>query len=387
MATIDDYETKAGKRYMVRYRTPARGQTTKRGFKTKRDAEQWLNRMEADKASGQFIHPSAGKVTISELGPEWLGRKQHLKPSSVKPLEVTWRTQVEPVWGSTRISDIRFTKVQQWITELAEDRSATTVIRAHQILAGILDDAVKDRLLLSNPARGVDLPRKTKKNKVYLTHEQVHELAAASKYPEIVLILSYCGLRWGELAGLRWRNVNHLRRRLNIEENAVNVSGTIYVGTPKAHEVRTVPVPKFLAERLKEMSIGKHPDDLLFTDADGKHMKAPQVDKQYRSWLAGALKRCNMKLMTPHDFRHTAASLAVSAGANVKAVQRMLGHKSAAMTLDVYADLFDSDLDEVADAMDDAVSQINVLKMWSKPDSETKEKPLLPQNHAAEGAL
>jgi integrase len=386
MATIEPYDIKTGKRYLVRYRTPERKQTTKRGFKTKRDAEQWLNKIEADKATGLFIHPSAGKATISELGPEWLDRKKHLKPSSWKPLEVTWRTQVEEVWGSTRISDVRFTKVQQWITELSETRSATTVIRAHQILAGILDDAVKDRLLLTNPARGVDLPRKTKKSKVYLTHEQVHRLAAESKFPEIVLILSYCGLRWGELAGLRWRNVNHLRRRLNIEENAVNVSGKIYVGTPKAHEVRTVPVPRFLAKRLEAISRGKHPDDLLFTDADGKHMKAPQVDKQYRSWLAGALKRCNMKLMTPHDFRHTAASLAVQAGANVKAVQRMLGHKSAAMTLDVYADLFDSDLDDVADAMDQAVSAMNVLKMCSKKDSDSKENPLQPRDHAAEGA-
>ncbi len=60
--------------------------------------------------------------------------------------------------------------------------------------------------------------------------------------------------------------------------------------------------------------------------------------------------------LTPHDLRHTAASLAVSAGANVKALQRMLGHASAAMTLDRYADLFDDDLDTVADALDAARS-------------------------------
>ena len=56
--------------------------------------------------------------------------------------------------------------------------------------------------------------------------------------------------------------------------------------------------------------------------------------------------------LTPHELRHTAASLAVSAGANVKAVQKMLGHASAAMTLDVYSGLFDDDLDGVADRMD-----------------------------------
>lgn len=61
-----------------------------------------------------------------------------------------------------------------------------------------------------------------------------------------------------------------------------------------------------------------------------------------------------MPVVTPHDLRHTAASLAISAGANVKAVQRMLGHSSAAMTLDRYADLFEDDLDSVADALDAA---------------------------------
>jgi integrase len=70
--------------------------------------------------------------------------------------------------------------------------------------------------------------------------------------------------------------------------------------------------------------------------------------------------------MTPHDLRHTAASLAVSAGANVKAVQRMLGHASAAMTLDVYADHFD-DLDAVAIALNDGAAAAHVGKAWAKP--------------------
>ncbi|MGP9747424.1 tyrosine-type recombinase/integrase [Brachybacterium sp. AOP29-B2-41] len=78
--------------------------------------------------------------------------------------------------------------------------------------------------------------------------------------------------------------------------------------------------------------------------------------------------------MTPHDLRHTAASLAVSAGANVKAVQQMLGHKSAAMTLDRYAGLFDSDLDDVAVRMDaqrgHALGTIRGERWGTEPDSQ-----------------
>ena len=72
--------------------------------------------------------------------------------------------------------------------------------------------------------------------------------------------------------------------------------------------------------------------------------------------------------MTFHDLRHTAASLAVSVGANVKAVQRMLGHASAAMTLDTYADLFDDDVNAVADRLNDAATFSGVVKRLSKPN-------------------
>lgn len=72
--------------------------------------------------------------------------------------------------------------------------------------------------------------------------------------------------------------------------------------------------------------------------------------------------RVGIKGLTPHELRHTAALLAVSAGANVKAVQRMLGHASAAVTLDVYAELFDDDLDSIATAFDCAAMQSDVAK-------------------------
>lgn len=84
------------------------------------------------------------------------------------------------------------------------------------------------------------------------------------------------------------------------------------------------------------------------------HILRPQTGSTSRSWFKTALRTAGIPQMTPHDLRHTAASLAISAGANVKAVQRMLGHASAAMTLGTYADLFDDDLDAVAKALDKA---------------------------------
>ncbi len=178
-----------------------------------------------------------------------------------------------------------------------------------------------------------------------------------------MLFLVYTGLRWGEAVGLRVNNVDALRRRILVRANAVNVRGTIVPGTPNTHESKSVPFPAFLAEPLAKQCDGKSRDQLVFGDGSTFTPTPTQGD----GWFAGARNR-SVKLdpsfppaLTLHDLRHTAASLAISAGANVKAVQRMLGHASAAMTLDTYADLFDDDLDAAAEALDIAKAASTVI--------------------------
>ena len=118
---------------------------------------------------------------------------------------------------------------------------------------------------------------------------------------------------------------------------------------------------RFSRNLLHASARGKSPDDLLFADRFGGFIRRPSASNNKRSWFLTALATAGLERLTPHDLRHTAASLAVSSGANVKAVQRMLGHKSAAMTLDTYADLFDDDLDAVAMRLDEGVR-----KMWAR---------------------
>ncbi|WP_431218882.1 tyrosine-type recombinase/integrase [Leifsonia xyli] len=360
MGSIHAYETAGGKRYRVQYRTPEHDLTGKRGFRTKRDAELFLASVEVAKARGEFVDARASRSTIGVLGAEWLANQHHLKPSSLRPVEIAWRLHVEPKWGSRRVGEIRHSEVQNWVTAFTrgegKPRSATTVLRAYGVLAGILDTAVMDRRIPSNPARGVNLPRKVKGKHKYLTHAQVDLLASnAKKHQALVLFLAYTGLRWGEATGLRVRDIDVERRRVDVHENAVEVSGTIYVGTPKTGEARSVPFPPFLTPLLAKLAEHKSPSQLLFGDGDNY---LHQPDRR-RGWYISATTRSQaadstFPRVTIHDLRHTAASLAISAGANVKAVQRMLGHSSAAMTLDTYADLFDDDLDAVALALDAA---------------------------------
>ncbi len=357
MGSITAYETANGKRYRVRYRKPDHSQTDKRGFRTKREAELFLAATEVRKATGEFIDATAARITIGELGHLWLRSHAHLKPSSYAVIEVAWRIHVRPKWGHRILGEIRHSEVQAWVSDLSARKSATVVIRAYGVLAGIIDVAVKDRRLPINPARGANLPRKSGKERHYLSHDQVQLLADESRVNgTLVLFLAYTGLRWGEAVGLRVRSVDMLRRRVLVQANAVNVRGTIIPGTPKSHEARSVPFPAFLAEPIAKLCEGKSRDQLVF----GLGQVYLPTPTQGDGWFAGARKRAveadrNFpERLTLHDLRHTAASLAISAGANVKAVQRMLGHASAAMTLDTYADLFDDDLDAVAAALDEA---------------------------------
>lgn len=171
------------------------------------------------------------------------------------------------------------------------------------------------------------------------------------------------------------RDLDLPRRRINVTVNAVEVGGKIEVGTPKTHKRRPVAFPDFLTGRLSGQCEGKTNDDLVFADSFGNHLRRTRVSSGSRSWFKTALTNAGLEPMTLHDLRHTAASLAISAGANVKAVQRMLGHASAAMTLDVCSDLFDEDLDSVATAMNQAKINSSVVKLLSNEASTITRQP------------
>lgn len=356
MGSVTPYSTTGGKRYRVRYRRPDGGQTDKRGFKTKRDAELFLATIEIHKSNGTFLDPARSRATIADLGPSWLAAKQaSLKPSSYQPVEVAWRLRVKPRWGRVPLTDIAHSDVKTWIAQLNRELGASVVIRTYGVLASILDDAVHDRRIALNPARGgkMGLPKKIASRHIYLSHRQVDDLAVASgTNATLIRTLAYTGMRWAEISALRVNSIDFTRSRIWVVQNAVEVGSQIFEGTPKSHKIRAVPMPMFLRDELAARVAGFGPEDLVFPSKAGTFMRRVRTSKESKSWFKTATESIGVRNITIHDLRHTAASLAVQSGANVKAIQRMLGHASAAMTLDVYADLFDDDLDMVSVALD-----------------------------------
>ena len=157
-----------------------------------------------------------------------------------------------------------------------------------------------------------------------------------------------------------------LRRRVNVRRSVTEVAGRLVWSTPKNHERRSVPFPRFLLADLAVQMEGKARDDYVFGAPAGGVLRIATFRTRVFNPAVQVLREIDedgkptteWPKPTLHDLRHTAASLAISAGANVKAVQLMLGHKSAALTLDTYADLFPDDLEAVADALDAAVQAL-----------------------------
>ncbi len=362
MASIKKYATKNGHMWRVQYRSPDGRNRTKQGFPTKAKAQTWADKNAVSINDGSWLDPTGGKLTINDLATTWLATRSHLKPSTKEMYTQVWNGAVKPYWGSCRVTSIRPSMVQQWVSE--STYSASWTRHAHNVLSQILQIAVNDNLIARNPARGVNLPRRSPGVNVYLTMTQLRELAAhCGDREDLVLLLGTVGLRWGEAVALRPMDIDFAAGRISISRNAAKTGNTVTLGTPKTHKARSVAVSRFVLDKLAARANNCATDALLWTNTKGGFLMAPGHD----SWFFSAVKKCqsaddSFPRVTVHGLRHVAAGLLVQAGANVKLVSAQLGHASTSETLNRYAGLFDDGLDEIAAVMDRELAGVRHLK-------------------------
>ncbi|RRR95562.1 tyrosine-type recombinase/integrase [Glycomyces terrestris] len=356
-------------------------------FKKKSQAEAEQVKLEARLDEGTYRDPKAGRMRFGEAAAKWFDNRRDIKESSRKSYANALERHLLPTWGATALDAVTYERITDWLNEIHDPdadqpdednegkrpRAKTGKVGAshlrtiHRVMSMILDWAVMSKRLAANPAAGVPLPRRPPSTHIYLSHAEVAQLAEAvtrldfrlsasrAKAPEyraLLMLLAYTGLRWGEVSALRAGRVDLDRRRIHVvEAYSESKGGKLYLSTPKSHEPRTVPVPEFLVAELAPFlpPAGTEADRLVFTSPNGGVLRAANFRTRVfdravaEAGLSGA--------MTIHKLRHSAASLAIAAGADIKVVQQMLGHSSATMTLDVYGHLFPDRLDEVADAM------------------------------------
>ena len=227
--------------------------------------------------------------------------------------------------------------------------------------------AVDNELIIKSPCVA-ELPRAAQAEMRFLTVVEVDELANAINphFKALVYVLAYCGLRWGEAAGLKRKYIDTSRRTVRVEEQLTEVDNRFLFGQPLKTSAarRTVRMPAFLAALLEQhfadlealrQSIGLgrlEPDDLVFTNTKGGTLHRGGF--RLNHWLP-AIGKAGLHGLRVHDLRHTAVALAINlSNAHPKAVQVRFGHSSIQQTYDRYGHLFPQMDQAIAEDLDAA---------------------------------
>jgi len=358
-------------RYLVRYYDVA-GKLRSEVASNKDKAEARCAELETALRAGSYVDPKSSKVTFTDMAEKWLESRHDLRKSTWWKYRGLLDNHVIPKWGDLPLNAIEREDIAVWVAKLLKSKEdggsalgPSQARHAFRVLSMVLEWCVPRRIPV-NPARGVKLPVRPEAEHVYLSYEQVEALANASaglrtKYDRptagaginkaLILLLAYTGLRWGEAAALRVGRIDLARRRVRVAVTFYEVGGEQLEGLPKTGKRRTVSFPASLVPVLRPLVDGRDKNDLVFTTARGLSLRANNWRvREFNAAVNAA--GLTAEGLTPHKLRHTAASLAIAAGADVKVVQQMLGHADASMTLNVYGHLFPDRLDEVADVLD-----------------------------------
>jgi integrase len=308
----------------LRYRVRWRGQA--KSFRTKREADTYWLTVRTTKAE-----PEAPDVTVGELVDQWLATKLGLTPKGYEACTGA-AGHVKAKFGDQLAASVTRLQVETWIAAMPGSASLRT--KAMQCLSGAMRIGVDEKLVAANPCVEIHRPKQLRHDAHFLTPEQLQSVAAeCGGDRKMAMFLGTTGVRVGEAARLDVGDVDRRRKRARVRKS-------------KNGEARDVPVP---ASVMSLLDLSRPATDPLFVSPTGSRV---HINNWRRRVFTPAAARAGVAPLRIHDLRHTAASLAIRSGADVKAVQTMLGHKSAAMTLDVYGHLWDRGLDDVAKRMD-----------------------------------
>ena len=355
------HKNKATGKWFVRFRTPD-GKNSQRTFSQKKDAERFDREQRIAIERGTWTNPQDAKVKLSALFEQYATTKLGLKPKSIESNRSLWSYHIEPKFGNTAIGSINIRDVHQWMKEATIGINAYTtsgrIEKALKLLASMLDYAVDIGYISKNPIRKsngkintIQLPKTDKTRAIVaLTPEELTRFAPhCAPYETLILIAGLCGLRWAEAIGLQVQDIGESGKFIIVSRTLSEVSGHFHESTTKNEQTRVVQVPLILQEKLHKETVGKSPTDLVFMNRVGKPLSASNFKNRF---FEPAIKASGIPRITFHDLRHTAASCAISMGANILVVSKMLGHSDPSVTLNYYGHMYQEDQLKLAQDID-----------------------------------
>jgi integrase len=339
-------------------------------------------------------------VTVGQYLSEWIASKHDVAPSTARSYRGHIRIYLEPHLGHLRLDDLRVAHVAEMFTEA--DVSDATRQRIRATLRSALNDAVREGLVLTNPAALVKLPSGRRPKALVWTAERVERwqlanqllagaeadapnrdvLEVAAQAPSSVMVwtpaqlgrfldiaaedrlyglwhlVAHRGLRRGEACGVEWQDVDLAAGRLSVRRQLVQLGWEVIETPPKSDAgARTIALDAGTVTALREHRKRQMTDRMsrgsawvesgkVFVREDGTALHPAHVTSRFHE-LAEVAGLPPVRL---HDLRHGAASLMLAAGVPAKVVQETLGHSSIALTLDTYTSVFTEVAAEAAEA-------------------------------------
>lgn len=372
------------------------GQQRAKAYDKRTDADAHIKATTTQLGTGTYADPQRSAVTFGTVADAWLKTKEaaNRAPKTVEGYRGLLEVVILPKWDAYPLRDITHEGLQKWFTWLATNPAArkhakrneagdvvktglspARVIQIHQVVHQVFAYAIRCKYLAVNPADHIQRPSKPQGKELALTHEQLRALAdntakaeeavrhrsdtaPAGTSPQglatMVLLMGYGGLRFGEVIALRVGKVNLTTRRIRVDRSITQVRGQGWVeGDTKTHTRRDVPIlTDELAKALKLVVKGRDPSEYVFTGPHGQVMTIGWFNARFSK----AVEALGIPGVTPHTLRHSAGSLALSEGASVVTTQKLLGHRNATTTMNVYSHMLPDDFDNLAAAMNKAIA-------------------------------
>lgn len=330
--------------------------TTRRGFKTQKEAELALARLKLQINSGTFRKQQA--ETYQDLYEIWIENYEKTVEEStfVKTVGI-FRNHILPAMGLYKIDKINIDVCQRHVNDWATSLKKFRIVKSYA--SKVLDFAIKRGYIQNNPFTLVDMPKPSKKPvdfseeefENFYTREQLLTFLSCLKQEQnfkaytLFRLLAYSGMRKGEALALTWKDLNFKTNEIRINKAlSRGKNNRMYVKSTKTGISRTIKMDKGTMDTLNEwkkqqkqdyLILGYNtlqPKQLVFSNERNEFLQPTKT----RKWLQQILTKYNLPKITTHGFRHTHCSLLFEAQATIKEVQDRLGHTDVKTTMDIY---------------------------------------------------
>lgn len=360
-------------RYLAQYQgSDGRRYSAPVTYEFKADAEAYLATVQADMVRQTWKAPVSTEETLGTYGLKWIAQRPLKETSRIRYLD-DWNNHIAPRLGDYRLDLVTPEVVRTWYADLGTDLASklaekkkvstatrqdgtSTVARSYRILRAILNTAVEDELITSNPCRIKNGGTYRNTERPTLSVAEVDQLAATvvKRYRALVLCLAWTGIRLGEATELRRRDLDLPAGSIRVDRAAYpNPEGGYFIDTPKSRAGhRTIAIPSFLVgevqQHLGQFVQRPSADALVFPTRTGECAYGAA-----QTAITRALREMGRSDVRVHDLRHTGQVLAAQSGATLADLMARLGHSSVNAAMK-YAHAAGDHGRQVADRMDAA---------------------------------